>query len=243
MKFRLFLMPVLALILSPLSLVAQEVEEVEEESPWSAKARLGYLATSGNTENSTLNTGFEIGYATGNWKHLFDAAAITSSENRISTAEAYDLGWKSERNFTDHDFMFGRAVWRKDKFGAFNTQFSQTIGYGRRLIKTDKHSLNVELGFGARQSTLQIGGDENETVYTVAGHYQWQLSETAEFSQDLKVEAGESNNFSESVTAISAKLMGDLSLVASYTVRNNSDVPPSAEKTDTFTALLLEYSF
>ena len=35
----------------------------EEESPWSGKVTLGYLATSGNTENSNLNSGFEIGYA------------------------------------------------------------------------------------------------------------------------------------------------------------------------------------
>ena len=57
------------------------------------------------------------------------------------------------------------------------------------------------------------------------------------------MEAGKSNTYAESVTAISAKLLGDLALVASYTIRNNSDVPPLTEKTDTFTALSLEYVF
>ena len=240
MRVRLFLTLVLAITVTPASLVAQEVEE---ESQWSGKATLGYLATSGNTENSTLNSGFEVGYASGKWEHLFNAAAITASENKVSTAEAYDLGWKSERKITDHDFLYGRLDWRKNEFGAFNTQFSQTIGYGRRLIENDEHKLNIELGFGARQSTLQFGGDENETIYTAAGYYRWKFSETAEFRQDLKVEAGKSNTYAESVTAISAKLMGDLALVASYTIRNNSDVPPLTEKTDTFTALSLEYVF
>ena len=240
MRVRLFLTLVLAITVTPASLVAQEVEE---ESPWSGKATLGYLATSGNTENSTLNSGFEVGYASGKWEHLFNAAAITASENKVSTAEAYDLGWKSERKITDHDFLYGRLDWRKNEFGAFNTQFSQTLGYGRRLIENDEHKLNIELGFGARQSTLQFGGDENETIYTAAGYYRWQFSETAEFRQDLKVEAGKSNTYAESVTAISAKLLGDLALVASYTIRNNSDVPLLTEKTDTFTALSLEYVF
>jgi len=240
MRVRLFLTLVLAITVTPASLVAQEVEE---ESPWSGKATLGYLATSGNTENSTLNSGFEVGYASGKWEHLFNAAAITASENKVSTAEAYDLGWKSERKITDHDFLYGRLDWRKNEFGAFNTQFSQTLGYGRRLIENDEHKLNIELGFGARQSTLQFGGDENETIYTAAGYYRWKFSETAEFRQDLKVEAGKSNTYAESVTAISAKLLGDLALVASYTIRNNSDVPPLTEKTDTFTALSLEYVF
>ena len=40
---------------------------------------------------------------------------------------------------------------------------------------------------------------------------------------------------------MSAKLLGDLALVASYTIKNNSDVPPLTEKTDTYTALSLEY--
>jgi putative salt-induced outer membrane protein len=238
MKIRLFL--VLVLIVTPLSLVA---EEAEEESPWAGKATLGYLATSGNTENSTLNSGFEIGYASGKWAHLLEAAAITASESKTRTAEAYDLGWKSERRITDQDFLFGRLQWRKDNFGAYDTQFSQTLGYGRRLIHNDEHKLNVELGVGARQSELQSGEDGNETIFTAGGYYRWQFSETAEFRQDLKTEAGSSNTYTESVTAISARLIGDLALVASYTIKNNSHVPPLTEKTDTYTALSLEYLF
>ena len=33
------------------------------------------------------------------------------------------------------------------------------------------------------------------------------------------------------------------SVVLSYTIRNNSDVPVGTEKTDTFTAVALEYTF
>ena len=239
MNYRMAL--ALAALIAPLSLSAEDAEE--EKSPWVGKATLGYLATSGNTENSTLNTGFEVGYTSGKWAHLLTAAAISTSENEENTAEAYDLGWKSERKLTDQDFLYGRLQWRKDNFGAYDTQFSQTVGYGRRLIDNDKHKLNVELGLGARQSELQFGGDENETIYTVGGYYRWQFSETAEFRQDLKTESGSANTYTESVTAVSAKLMGDLALVASYTIKNNSDVPPLTEKTDTFTALSLEYSF
>jgi len=59
----------------------------------------------------------------------------------------------------------------------------------------------------------------------------------------FKAEAAKSDTYAESVTAISAKLMGDLALVASYTIRNNPDVPSLTEKTDTFTALSPEYVF
>lgn len=238
MKSELITIAVLAVTLPSLS-----AAQAEEESPWAGKATLGYLATSGNTENSTLNTGFEVGYTAGKWAHQLTAAAITASENEVTTAEAYDLGWKSERKISDHDFLFGRLTWRKDNFGAFDTQFAQTVGYGRRLIDNKAHKLNVELGAGARQSEFQLGGTENETIFTVGGYYRWQLSETAEFRQDLTVEAGSENTHIGSVTALSARIIGDLALVASYTIRNNSEVPALAEKTDTYTALSLEYAF
>ncbi len=230
----------LAVLVFPLSSYAQEEQG---KSPWAGKATLGYLATSGNTENSTLNSGFEVAYTSGKWAHLLQAAAISASENEATTAEAYDLGWKSERKITDHDFLFGRLQWRKDNFGAYDTQFSQTVGYGRRLLDNDKHKLNVELGIGARQSELQLGGDESETIFTAGGYYTWAFSETAEFRQGLRTEIGDTNTYSESVTAVSAKLLGELALVASYTIKNNSDVPPLTEKTDTYTALSLEYVF
>jgi putative salt-induced outer membrane protein len=228
-----------AVLIAPFTLMAQEAPE----SPWSGKATLGYLATSGNTENSTLNSGFALGYKHGKWAHLFEAAAVNARENDVTTAEAYDAGFKSERNITDHDFLYGRLSWRKDRFGAFDTQFSQTLGYGRRLVDTDKHKLNAEIGAGARQSTLQDGTDENETVMSAGLYYKWKFSETAEFRQDLSAEGGAENTYVESVTAISAKLFGDLALVASYTIKHNTDVLPLTEKTDTYTALSLEYGF
>ena len=238
MKLRSLVM--VAALAAPLTLMAQQAEP---ESPWSGSATLGYLATSGNTETSTLNTGFEVGYTAGKWEHVFDGSAVNASENDVKTAESYAANWKSERNITEQDFLFGRLSWRKNRFSGYNTQFSQTVGYGRRLIDADKHKLNGELGAGARQSTLQDGRSENETIFRGGIYYKWQFSETAAFSQDVTVEAGELNTYLESVTALSAQLIGDLALVASYTIKSNSDVPPSTEKTDTYTALSLKYVF
>ena len=232
-----------ALILTALALPFSATAQEEPANPWSGKATLGYLATSGNTENSSLNTGVEVGFAAGAWAHLAKASAITSSENDNSTAEAYDFGWKSERNLSDKDFLFGRVDWRKDRFSGYDSQVSESIGYGRRVIDTDQHKFNLEAGVGARQSELQTGESENETIFRGGAYYTWLFSETAEFRQDLTVEGGSDNTYLESVTAVSAKLMGNLALVASYTIKHNTDVPPLTEESDTFTALSLEYAF
>jgi putative salt-induced outer membrane protein len=221
---------------------AAENEEEENDS-LEGNVKLGFLATSGNTETSTLNTGFAGSYTLERWKHEASAAAIYSDENEVTTAEAYEAAWTSGWNLTERDFLFGRLNWRKDRFGGFNTQFSQTAGYGRKILTGEKHTLTADVGAGARQSEDQLEVSTDEFILTGGLVYKWKFSETAEFDQTLAVEAGESNTFSEAVSSISTTLIGAFRLVASYTIRNNSDVPVGTEKTDTRTAISLQYDF
>ncbi len=211
--------------------------------PWSGKVALGYLATSGNTESSSLNSAFAVAYTTGRWTHAVDAAAINTTEDDQTIAEAYAVGWKTEFNMTDKDFLFGRVNWRKDRFSGYDQQFSQSIGYGRRLIDSGVHFLNAEIGAGARQSELSDGTTEDDFIVRGGLNYRWQFSEQAQFTQDFATESGSQNTYIESVTAIKASLIGALALVVSYTVKNNSEVPVGNEETDTFSALSLEYRF
>lgn len=242
MTIRQFAAALAGSLLLATAIQAQEAAEAEK-SAWSGKAALGYLATSGNTESASLNSQFEIGFTEGKWAHLLDAIAIKSEEANQSTAEAYKLGWKSEYNISEFDFLFGRLVWRKDLFSGYDQQFSQTVGYGRRLIETEKHHLSIEAGVGARQSTLRDGTSENDTILRAGGLYRWQMTDTSQFTQELSVESGSSNTYLESITALRTRLLDQLALVASYTVKNNSDVPLGTEKTDTYSALSIEYAF
>ena len=85
--------------------------------------------------------------------------------------------------------------------------------------------------------------EEDEAVFNGGLYYTWVFSETAQFNQDLTTEVGSDNTYSESISKVTAKLIGNLALVASYTIKHNSDVPVGTEKKDTYTALSLEYAF
>ncbi len=215
----------------------------EETSPWVGKASLGYLATTGNSESTSVNASTEISYESGKWKHTADAIALGSKDDVDTTAEAYQLGWKTDYSIREFDYLFGEVRWQKDKFSGYDQQLSESVGYGRRVLNNDKHMLNVEVGVGAKQSDLRDGTSQNETILLGGLDYTWQLSETASFGQDVRIEAGDENTYLESVSALNAKVFENLALVLSYTVRNNSDVPVGSEKTDTFTAISLEYAF
>ena len=133
--------------------------------------------------------------------------------------------------------------WRKDRFSGYEQQVSETVGYGRRLIDSGNHVLDGELGAGAKQLDAADGTSSTDFIATGRLNYVWTFSETAQFTQDLIVEYGSTNTYIESVSAVKTTLIGDLGLVASYTIKNNSDVLPGIEETDTYTALALEYVF
>jgi putative salt-induced outer membrane protein len=218
-------------------------EAQEPESPWSGKITFGFLGTSGNTETTSMNTAFGVGYKTGDWEHGLAFNAIQASQSNQNTAEAYELGWNTLWNMSNISFISGRLDWRKDRFAGVPEQFSQTVGYGRRILDTGVHTLNGELGGGARQSEKADGTKDNDVILRGSLDYKWQFSETADFTQDLVVEAGQSNTYIRSVSAVTASLIGNVSLVASYTILNNSDVPAGTKRTDTRTAVALEYAF
>lgn len=215
----------------------------EDSGPWSGKAGLGYLASSGNSENTSLNALFHLSYDLDSWHHGFTAHAIGANSNNVSTAERYQAGVKSKYDFTEHDYVFGLVNWEKDRFGGYESQLSEAVGYGRRVLNSDTQILNLEIGIGAKQADLSDGSKLSGVIGRAGIDYQWKFSESADFTQLLAVETGSGNTYIESVSAVTARLMDSLSLAVSYTIKNNSDVPVGSDKTDTFTAINLEYGF
>ncbi|MFK8017362.1 MAG: YdiY family protein [Gammaproteobacteria bacterium] len=235
----------------------------EKKEGWSGAAGLGYLSASGNADNTNINASGELYYDWEQWHHSAKALAIGAQADGDSSAERYTLELKTQRDFTDTDYIYGLIAAQNDRFAGVRQQVSETIGYGRRLINTDVHVLNVEAGIGFRQlefaDTIDpddvtitpnilpgstVGGEkESSAIVRLGGNYRWNFSETAHFDQSLAIEAGSDNTSTESISAVTAKLLGAMDLVFSFTVKNNSDVPIGTTSTDRFTAISLNYSW
>jgi len=228
---------------------ASNIQAEEETGPWSGKAGLGFLSTDGNSETTSVNADFGLGYTTGRWTHGLSALAIGGNTSGLTTAERYFLGLKSDWAINDKSYLFGLVDADKDRFSAYDLRTTEAIGYGRKLINTDTRKWNVEIGAGATQLEPFIGDDTNDTILRLGTDYHWDFSKTAAFDQVLTIESGDTNTYLESITSVQAKLYENLGLRLSYSIKNNSDVPEvgpgltEIEKTDTFTAISLEYSF
>jgi len=235
-------------LISGLSAVAATVAPLTEaiaqdEEGFSGRAGLGYLATSGNSDNTSLNANFDLWWNYDPWSHSLRGQTIRSKTSNVTTAKAYSLEWQSRYALNETDYIFGLIAIDNDEFSAYDSQTREVVGYGRRLLDSDKHLWSAQAGIGARQSDLRNGTSEDEAIVFLGSSYRLTISDSSAFTQTLGIEHGSDNTYTQAVSALSAEIQENLAIVLSYTIKNNSDVLPGTEKTDTFTAISIEYGF
>lgn len=204
---------------------------------------LGYLANTGNTDSASLNAKTSLGYVSLPWRHALMLRALTGSTNDQTTAREYEVAAQTDYIFGDRHYIFGAVNYNTNRFAGYDNRFSEVVGYGRRVIATPRHTLDLQLGLGGRQTEFVDGTREDEGIVQFTGAYTWEFSKHANFSQRLRIEDGSTNTFTESTTALTANLTGDLALSLSFTARRNSNVPAGAVSTDTATLVSIIYGF
>lgn len=215
----------------------------EEEDNFAGRFQFGYLASSGNTESTSFNGKLLLGWDFEDWRHAVMTAGFGAADETNTTAENYQAAYKIDRKLGEKNYLFGALNYDKDRFGAYYERYTEAVGYGRRIIETEAHVLDLEAGIGARQSELPDGTELDETIGRLAGNYKWQIAQTSSFSQSLAVESGDENMYIESNTNLASQLIGRLDLVLGYVIKRNSDVPPGTVKTDTITTVSIQYNF
>jgi putative salt-induced outer membrane protein len=222
---------------------AASAASAQQTQGLSGRVGFGYLATSGNADSENANVTLAGEYNADRWHHELDARAVKASANSVDTAEAYGLAWKSKYDLTDADYLFGLFAWDRDEFSTYDRQLREVVGYGRRLIDTQRQTFAVEAGAGFRQSDLRDGTSEDGAIVRLGADYRYTFSETSYFDQTLAIESGSDNTYTEAVSALHADVWANTALVISYAIKHNTDVLPGTVKRDTFTAVSLEYSF
>ena len=177
---------------------------------WSGHADLGFTETSGNSDTSSLNAGVGAAYATGRWKHSLEVAALRNEDSGQINAERYEATAKSKYALSEISYAFGQLDWERDEFAGVFERTSQTVGYGRTLIYSEPHTLIGEISAGATQVEFKDGSKESGPIARLGFDYDWLISETATFTEDLSVESGGVNTYIESVTGLKLNVVGSL---------------------------------
>lgn len=226
-----------------LTMGAAQAADDEATGSWTGDAELGFVLTEGNTETQNINGKLDFTQDLTKWRNNFKLEGMSTSEDEQTSAEKYLASWKSDYKVSELNFFFVTAQYEDDRFSGFDYQATVAVGYGRTVIKNDRHNLDLEIGPGFRRNELENGDTEDETIVKSAAKYRWKISESAKFSQDVIVDAGDEATISKSITALKSQVNGRLAMKASYTVKHTSEVPEGTKKTDRETALTLVYTF
>ena len=210
---------------------------------WQGSVAAGYLATSGNSNTRSYNAKAMASYLTGRWQHMFMAQALGASDSGVTTASSHEFNAQSDYNLDQASYLFGYLDALHDSFSGYDRRLTELAGYGYRVLNSDTQQLTLEAGAGARQTRYVDGTSQSAPVERLALNYLWKFSDKNSFSEQLSTEHGIDNTYTQSVTALTANLVGSFALSLSYTVKHNSQPFPGFKPTDTSTAVSLVYTF
>lgn len=223
----------------------------DSDKSWEGEAELGVLISSGNTDETNINSRLGLIQEAVTWRNKGDFSTAYSKADDETTAEEYHAALETNYKFDEQQYWFLRGSYEKDRFNGYEFESTVTTGYGSRFWNSGTRSfLDLSIGGGYRYNKLEeLNSDgeeaEKETIGRLAGQFDYALSDNALFRQKLSTEIGleDNNAITQSETAIQANIVGNLSLKAAYRVKHVSDAPAGSEKTDTETSISLLYGF
>jgi putative salt-induced outer membrane protein len=231
-----------------LSLLSVTASAADTATPpptaWAGTVSAGYIRTSGNTSTSAANLKFELDYTDLPWRNELTGSAGNGRTGNDTTAEQYALGDKLKFNFDEVDYVFGNVSYDNDRFAGISQNFSESVGYGRRLLMTEHQTLDAEVGAGvSEQKPVGESGYDVQPIATLGGKYVYKFSPTSEFSQSLRTEIGSKNTLINPVTQLKLNIVGALFATLNYDLRYNTTVPENSHHTDIITSVNFGYSF
>ncbi len=231
------------LFICSVTLLSLNTQAEEDTSPWKAEAELGYIKTAGNSDTESLNLKAKAINETSARTYIGKLETARTKNSSTVTGERYFASGKGEYNLDASAFLFALITYDDDRFSGYDYQATETVGYGRHLIKQDDLSLKAELGAGAKQADLTTGTSENGSIVRAAADLKWKISKSATFTEELSIESSSDNTITKSVTGLKTLVSEALSSKITYTWKNNSDVAPGIKDTDTELAVTLVYTF
>lgn len=243
----------LTVLASALAIAHGAACAADDGAGWKIAAELGAITTSGNTNGTSVSGKIDARQELPDWSNQYIATGyfkedeFTSREGvRTSKRSAgrYAVSAKAAYKLVDKDDrLFVLASHVDDKFGAYASYSTLSVGHGTRWYTSPVANMDVEFGPGYVASERANG--ESESGFTVRGAaaVKWQLSPDAHFSQTVSVERGTSNTHSSAESALSTRINGVMQMKAAFIARSDTNVPETRKNTDTQTSVTLVYAF
>ncbi|TKW61340.1 MAG: DUF481 domain-containing protein [Blastochloris viridis] len=222
---------------------AEDVSNTTNFLGWNGKLEFGYNAASGNSNTSNLKLDGEARRDWRDWALNLEGKARYAKSEEVRSEENYKFGLQTDRKLNDIEYVFGAIDYEVDNFSGYDYRATETVGYGRKLYEGGKQKLVAQLGAGIRQSKAEDENTETDFLLKPEANYSYRLNDHVTFTQMGRGSIGAEYGVYESETALKSKLVENMYLKASYTVKYTTDVPSDRKNTDTLTGISVGYTF
>lgn len=211
---------------------------------WTGSGELGLVLARGNTDTETLNAELNLDYEEDEWSNATRVSYLRSESDGDLEANRFVFRNNTDYSLTEASYITGVVRYDWDEFSSFEFQTSLAVGYGRKLLDSERQALSIEAGPGVRHSEVRDTGEtETELIGRLGADYRLTISETSELTNVTLVETGRANTFLENETSLTVAINDSLALKTGLSVRHNTEVEPGRDKTDYLTTVNLVYSF
>ena len=247
---------ILSLFVGVTPTLAQEAAEEEENEPtWKGSLGLSWVATSGNTDTSSIGLDFGLERKPEPWGLTLIVKGNRADDQGTRTAENYLFSGRAVRKLSSRWDAFGGLAWAKDPFAGFDSQIIASVGATYLAVESERHLLSFDLGLTYTWEDQISPVAPAPTILTnsidFAGgllglKWDWTLSDNAKFLQRLVLLP----NFDEtsdwrlnSTTALEAAVNSWLALRLGLDVRYRNEPIGDAKSTDTTSTASVVFNF
>lgn len=209
--------------------------------PATVEANLAWLRSSGSSDRETLKLRLAGTLTRGEWTHEALLEGLRERGDGGTTPLSQRGLWreKSSWNFTERDYLFGKAQGERDVQSTYRRQVLLALGYGRRLIADETMDLAADLGAGVRRSkdrATRISDDE--AIANGALNFTWRIREGTRFAAELSVDSGKLSTTTRTRSALSIALGEGLHAEVAHETKNENG--PTRQR-DSITTVGLAY--
>jgi len=222
-------------------------EEEEKEPAWVGSLGLSWVATSGNSDTSSVGLDFNLEKKADPWGWVFVGRGNKANDSGVTTAENYLFGARGVRKLSEKWEVFGGLQWSKDPFTGYDSQTVASLGATYIAMDGDR----VKLAFdGGLAYTWEDQVSPDAQVDYLGGlfgvTFEWKLGEKSKLVERLVYYPNFDNSTDwrlTSFTAIEADVNSWMALRFGYDIRHRNQPIGDSDKTDTTSTASVVFKF
>jgi putative salt-induced outer membrane protein YdiY len=154
--------------------------------PVQAKGSAKIGGTFVNSDDATFKVAYDSSTEKGNWQRALEVDYMYQTQSDVESTNELYLNHKLIYSFAPKHYIVSTSSYDIDKFRTDEQRISMALGYGYKLLRTEKFKASNEFSIGYLTSDLV-----DEIIYRNSLWFFYKLSDKVNFTNKYLVEFGD----------------------------------------------------